>query len=137
MYDWVAMPLVLWAAEVTEALSGGSGWFGAGLLGLVLGWLLLRHLPAKDAQLEWLIAGHAKERDDRDKIRAQTEKEQRAEYKETIQTVVNHCHVEMERLDAGEERRHAEMQASFRELSAAIAEMRKAVAEDRDARRKA
>jgi hypothetical protein len=28
-----------------EALVGNAGWAGAGLLGLVLGWLLWRHLP--------------------------------------------------------------------------------------------
>lgn len=31
-----------------ESISGGAGWAGAGLLGLVLAWLLLVHLPAKD-----------------------------------------------------------------------------------------
>jgi hypothetical protein len=37
------------------ALGGSSGWLGAGLLGLVLAWLLLRHLPAKDQQLsDWM-----------------------------------------------------------------------------------
>src|SRR5689334_4997153 len=35
-----------------DSLSGGAGWFGAGLLGLVLGWLLLVHLPSKDKQLK-------------------------------------------------------------------------------------
>lgn len=29
----------------TETLSGGAGWVGAGLLGLILSWLLLMHLP--------------------------------------------------------------------------------------------
>lgn len=42
-----------------DALSGNGGWFGAGLLGLVLGWLLFRHLPAKDAQIERIIAQHS------------------------------------------------------------------------------
>jgi hypothetical protein len=31
-----------------DALGGGAGWLGAGLLGLVLSWLLLKHLPEKD-----------------------------------------------------------------------------------------
>ena len=42
----------------TEPISGGAGWAGAGLLSCVLGWLLLKHLPAKDAQVQQLIAGH-------------------------------------------------------------------------------
>jgi PAS domain S-box-containing protein len=38
-------------ANPTDSLSGNGGWVGAGLLGLVLAWLLLRHLPEKDRQL--------------------------------------------------------------------------------------
>ena len=41
----------------TDSLSGGAGWAGAGLLGLVLFWLLFKHLPAKDAQLKEFVAG--------------------------------------------------------------------------------
>jgi hypothetical protein len=38
------------------SLGGSSGWVGAGLLGLVLAWLLLRHLPDKDRQLsDWMV----------------------------------------------------------------------------------
>ncbi len=33
----------------------GSGWAGAGLLGLVLSWLLFIHLPRKDAQILELV----------------------------------------------------------------------------------
>jgi PAS domain S-box-containing protein len=39
----------------TEAISGGAGWVGAGLLGAVLAWLLMKHLPDKDRQVEMLI----------------------------------------------------------------------------------
>lgn len=39
-----------------DVLAGGAGWFGAGLLGAVLSWLLLKHLPEKDRQ--------SKEKDD-------------------------------------------------------------------------
>lgn len=34
-----------------DPLSGGAGWVGAGLLGAVLFWLLLKHLPDKDKLL--------------------------------------------------------------------------------------
>lgn len=40
-----------------DSLSGGGGWLGAGLLGLVLAWLLLVHLPAKDKQLDKMMDG--------------------------------------------------------------------------------
>lgn len=46
------MTLAEQSAVVADPISGGAGWVGAGLLGLVLGWLLLVHLPAKDKQLE-------------------------------------------------------------------------------------
>lgn len=50
--------LLAQVAQVVPAadpISGGAGWVGAGLLGLVLGWLLFVHLPAKDKQLANLI----------------------------------------------------------------------------------
>jgi uncharacterized membrane protein YgaE (UPF0421/DUF939 family) len=34
-----------------DGISGGAGWAGAGLLGLVLAWLLLKYLPDKDKQI--------------------------------------------------------------------------------------
>lgn len=48
-----------------DPISGGAGWLGAGLLGLLLWWLLLKHLPEKDkqaaikdAQIKQLIDEH-------------------------------------------------------------------------------
>lgn len=41
-----------------DPLGGGSGWVGAGLLGLVLSWLLWKHLPEKDRQVADLVAKH-------------------------------------------------------------------------------
>lgn len=57
-------------ASSVESLSGGAGWVGAGLLGVVLGWLLLRHLPdvlndhrgersARDSTIKQLIDAHS------------------------------------------------------------------------------
>lgn len=50
----IASPLlsVVLLGENLEAISGGGGWVGAGLLGAVLSWLLFVHLPRKDKQLE-------------------------------------------------------------------------------------
>ena len=51
----------MWFAQAVtpdiSAIAGGAGWAGAGLLGLVLGWLMLWHLPAKDRQIHLLIEG--------------------------------------------------------------------------------
>jgi hypothetical protein len=85
---------------------GGSGWVGAGLLGLVLGWLLLQYLPKKDrdaaesqkasalhvesicsthaATLKELISTHAsaaKETAERCEVRSER---QREDYKESL-----------------------------------------------------
>lgn len=51
---------MLLLTDIAQDLSalGGSGWAGAGLLGLVLLWLLMWHLPAKDKQLKELIERH-------------------------------------------------------------------------------
>jgi hypothetical protein len=42
-------------AQAADPISGGAGWAGAGLLGLVLCWLLLKHLPDKDRQINNLV----------------------------------------------------------------------------------
>lgn len=45
-------------AQVPDPLTGGlasGGWASAGLLGMVLGWLLIIHLPAKDKQIKELV----------------------------------------------------------------------------------
>lgn len=47
-------------AQSPDPISGGAGWVGAGLLGAVLAWLLLVHLPAKDKQLNDLLASQAR-----------------------------------------------------------------------------
>jgi hypothetical protein len=47
--------------EWMNGLGGASGWAGAGLLGLVLAWLLLKHLPLKDEQLERMHGSHKAE----------------------------------------------------------------------------
>ena len=42
----------------TDPISGGAGWVGAGLLGLVLAWLLLKHLPDKDRMIREILKEH-------------------------------------------------------------------------------
>lgn len=61
---WSAVLLAAWYSLGASALavvasfdplSGGAGWVGAGLLGGVLAWLLLKHLPDKDKQFNRLV----------------------------------------------------------------------------------
>lgn len=47
-------------AQAVDPISGGAGWVGAGLLGLVLGWFLLVRIPATDKMVREIL----KERDD-------------------------------------------------------------------------
>ena len=46
---------VILFGQATDVISGGAGWAGAGLLGLVLGWLLLKRLPDNDKQTKELV----------------------------------------------------------------------------------
>lgn len=70
------IPLI---AQTPEPLGGGSGWVGAGLLGLVLSWLLMVHLPAKDKQIRDLMESNdARHR------------EARAEYRETLDQILTY-----------------------------------------------
>lgn len=45
---WAILGVIGALLAQTDAISGGAGWVGAGLLGAVLSWLLLIHLPARD-----------------------------------------------------------------------------------------
>lgn len=86
----------------TESIPGGAGWVGAGLLGLVLSWLLLKHLPdkdkqlkdimdSKDAQIKYLTEKHEAKIES---ITSAFEKESAAaknEFKVTLGEVISHC----------------------------------------------
>lgn len=59
-------PPVILAQIIAEDAIGMSGWPSFGIAGLVLGWLLLRHLPAKDQQIERIMETHSKRISDKD-----------------------------------------------------------------------
>lgn len=80
---------MLLLAQAIEPISGGAGWVGAGLLGAVLAWLLLVHIPAKDKQIKDLI--EAKDA----QYERMLDKFQRA-----LDTVVQHCKEEAQALIA-------------------------------------
>jgi hypothetical protein len=46
---------VLVADNGLQGFSGEAGWVGTGLLGAVLSWLFLKHLPSKDQQIRDLL----------------------------------------------------------------------------------
>jgi hypothetical protein len=84
----VAVPAAGLIAQV-DAISGGAGWAGAGLLGLVLGWLLLKHLPDKDRMIREIIKEH--DTIEREIVTAANESVDRArrEFTESLRYVVD------------------------------------------------
>lgn len=81
-----------------EALVGASGWTGAGLLGLVMWWLAVKHLPAKDAQFERLLdikdgqikAAYGQYKSDL--------KDYREDHRVHLEKILEHCRRENEEL---------------------------------------
>jgi hypothetical protein len=119
-----------------DVISGGAGWAGAGLLGLVLGWLLFVHLPAKDKQIAELV----KSRDDMvkeltgsfregivesEKRATEVDRERREDYRISLAMVVSHCEKEMSGTSAA-------IRRDLDELNAALAEFRSLMKELRD-----
>lgn len=87
------IPLI--AQVPTDPLSGGAGWVGAGLLGLVLCWLLLKHLPDKDRQQRELIDAHLVAEANQRTDHAKAEKEQRTEHAIQINCLVENFRKEL------------------------------------------
>ncbi len=42
-------------SDTEPLIPGAPGWAGAGLLGLVLAWLMLKYLPQKDRNVKYLV----------------------------------------------------------------------------------
>ena len=78
---------VLLAADLADPVTGGAGWAGAGLLGLVLAWLLFKHLPDKDKQLSGLMDRHDA-----------SQKELSATFTNALKEVTQHCKDELQEL---------------------------------------
>ncbi len=92
---------MMFAEIAAESLSGGGGWAGAGLLGLVLAWLLLKHLPAKDEQMGSLLTKKDAQ------IAALMEKHdqqsaaKQASFDAALGRVTEHCEREMSAISTG------------------------------------
>lgn len=89
--NWLMLNLamVVWilVAQAMDPISGGAGWIGAGLLGLVLGWLLLKHLPDKDR------------RDERkDELHRQHVTALMNDWKSSLREILKHCDEETKEL---------------------------------------
>ena len=85
-------------AQAADPISGGAGWVGAGLLGLVLGWLLLKHLPDKDRQSREELERHLDvERKQREAFQVITT-EMMAHNRQQIETVTKALSVDLQAL---------------------------------------
>jgi hypothetical protein len=107
---------------VTDAnlISGGAGWAGAGLLGLVLGWLLLKHLPDKDKQFDGLIKSQAEHNKELHKACTEERKEQHAEFSKALNSI-------LERASRDGDRNLQGMQSEMQSLRVALQTLSQAV----------
>lgn len=97
------MLLVLLAQATTVSTDqavGAAGWTGAGLLGLVLSWLMFKYLPAKDQQVKDLIEASRQELHEKDKAFVAELRDQRIEFRASLEKVVAHCEEEMRAVTA-------------------------------------
>lgn len=87
-----------WMLLAQTDLTGASGWTSFGIAGMVLAWLLLVHLPAKDKQIKELIDKHDEtEKDQRTAYLAET-KEMRGASERSIAVLTDNCKQEMQHL---------------------------------------
>ena len=106
------------ASQTADSLSGGAGWVGAGLLGLVLSWLLLKHLPDKAKEYREEIDRHLEAEASQRANHIELEKEQRNEYRATLQLMLQHSEKQVETLANA-------LRADLQSLQEAVNEMTK------------
>jgi hypothetical protein len=106
----LSVPAIFAANDVLgdTSISGGvAGWTGAGIVGAVLSWLLLKHLPSQQASYE-------KQLESKDKNIAEmmakidrviekhdaTETKAREDFRDCLQEVTDHCQKELSEICA-------------------------------------
>jgi hypothetical protein len=90
------MPWFVFAQATTaDPLSGGAGWAGAGLLSLVLGWLLLIYLPRQEQQMDKKESMLLEELSKKDKEFTTALSEQNRSKEVILATITSHCKEEL------------------------------------------
>ncbi len=115
---WATILTLLLSQVVPETPAGWAGWASFATSGGVLVWLLFWHLPAKDKQLKEMLEDSAKRIEAKDAFilllinahlanekeqrltHVEIERAQRAEFKETLQEMVEHSRRQVEGLSA-------------------------------------
>lgn len=88
---------IVMAQSGVDPLSGGAGWVGAGLLGAVLGWLLLKHLPDQQKHAEKITSEYTA-----------SLKDTNQRHSDAVSKVVEHCDRSANAEREASERRHQE-----------------------------
>ena len=84
-------------ADIDPAgLAGTSGWVGAGLLGLVLAWLLLVHLPKQDEREDKRQKDWAERMDAKDKVFTDCLTAKDAKHETIIKITTDHCEKQLD-----------------------------------------
>ena len=107
----------------TDPISGGAGWVGAGLLGLVLGWLLLKHLPDKDKHLERIIDKHLEAELQQRENHSALEREQRVEFRTALELILTHSRSQIEGIGTALGTDLNQLRNSVEEVSALVHEV--------------
>lgn len=95
-----------------DGLGGAAGWSSFGIAGLVLAWLLLRHLPEKDKREDKRIDDHRAEMKGKDELIEKV----LARHVEAVEKVVAHCQAQGREQQQAGERWHAEQMAMLAKL---------------------
>jgi hypothetical protein len=90
--------LMLLFAQSGDPISGGAGWIGAGLLGAVLSWVFVVHLPAKDKQIQFLLEQGRILTEGLVKTHRESLNEVASNFRAVNEQLSAHCDKELERL---------------------------------------
>jgi hypothetical protein len=96
------MMMMVFVVAQSDPISGGAGWVGAGLLGCVLAWLLLVHLPAQEKSRREMVASHEAEMAEALKVQRADMlgaiAQQRTDFAASIERILRQHEIQMQHL---------------------------------------
>ena len=142
----VSVPALILPLASADSLSGGAGWAGAGLLGLVLAWVLGKQIPderrdrrdlltAKDAQITSLIESRDKLAEKMSANAREAVQAVSSDNKESIREVIAAHREAAKEAGVANERRHTEnVEARQQQFAAVMSELKQVHNDNRDGR---